>query len=197
MLNASHGAVYTLVILVTALCCPSLTSACVLRSLQLWPCCSCLHACSCSSDCRLRTAAARVWFGLGRACSRRVLDPAALPCVTCSVTFMDKRFGGLSIASVLCADDVVLWLHQTRTSTCQRESAPPCLTLWFSGKRVEGPLTGNRYLLPVVRGLGAWVGWVGGTGPLKLQVNYLPGTSVLWGFYFLWQLIKQDYKTLR
>lgn len=39
--------------------------------------------------------------------------------------------------------------------------------------------------------------WVGGTGPLKLQVNYLPGTSVLWGFIFLWQLIKQDYKTLR
>lgn len=43
---------------------------------------------------------------------------------------------------------------------------------------MEDPLTGNGYLLPVVRG------WVGGTGPLKLQVNYLPGTSVLWGFIF-------------
>lgn len=129
MLNASHGAVYTLVVLVTALCCLSLTSACVLSHF------SSDRVARVSTPALVPLIAVSVRlqreFGLDSMSGlfSRVLDPAALPCGTCSVTFMDECFGGLSIASVLCADDVVLWLHQTRTSTCQRESAPPCLTL--------------------------------------------------------------------
>lgn len=57
MLNASHEAVYTFVDLVAALCC--------LRYLRL--CFEVISALTVSarfSGCRLRTAAARVWFGL-------------------------------------------------------------------------------------------------------------------------------------